>query len=121
MNQIRFGDSKDRHLYAEQVDDIQVLFGLGHDAVIGGNGKKNQIDAVGAGEHIFDEPLVPRDIDNPRLRAVGKIEVGKSQINRNAALLFFLEPVRILSGQRFDQADVPVMDVASGAYDVGHL
>src|SRR5262245_65055013 len=112
MNQIRFGDSKDRHLYAEQVDDIQVLFGLGHDAVIGGNGKKNQIDAVRAGEHVFDEPLVPRYIDDTRLRAVGKIKVGEPEINRNAALLFFLEPIRILYGQRFDMSWFSVIDVA---------
>jgi len=76
---------------------------------------------VRPGEHVFDEPLVPRDIDNPRLRAVGKIEVGKSQINRNAALFFFLEPIRILSGQRFDQAGFPLIDLAGGADDVGHL
>src|SRR5262249_45420537 len=80
-NQIRFGDGKNRHLYAEQVDDIQVLFGLGHDAVIVGNGKKNQIDSVRAGEQVFDELLVAGYFDDARLRAVGKIKVGKSQIN----------------------------------------
>src|SRR5262245_42416942 len=45
-HQIGFGNSEDRHLHAEQVDDIQMFFGLGHDAVIGGDGKKNQIYKV---------------------------------------------------------------------------
>ena len=120
-NQVGFGNSEDRHLHAEQVDDIQVLFGLGHDAVIGGDGEENQIDAVRAGEHVFDEALVARDVDDARLRAVGKIKVSKSQIDGDAALLFFLQPVRILSGQCFDQAGFPVIDMAGGADDVGHL
>ena len=75
-----------------------MLFGLGHDAVIGGDSEENQIDAVRSGEHVFDEALVARDIDDPCLRAIGKIKVRKPQINGDAALFFLLQPVRILSG-----------------------
>ena len=120
-NQIGFRNSEDRHLHAEQVDDIQVFFGLGHDAVIGGDGEENQIDAVRAGEHVFDEALVARDIDDARLRSVGKIKMSKPQINGDAAFLFFLQAVCILSGQCFDQAGFSVIDVAGGTDDVGHI
>ncbi len=50
----------------------------------------------------------------------GKIEVGKTQIDGDAALFFFLEPVGVLARQRFDQAGFPVIDMAGGADDVGH-
>ena len=98
-----------------------MFFGLGHDAVIGGDSEENQIDAVRAGEHVFDEALVARDIDDARLRAVGKIKVSKPQINGDAALLFFLQAVCVLSGQCFDQAGFAVINMAGGADDVGHL
>jgi hypothetical protein len=101
--------------------DIQVLFGLGHDAVIGGNGKENEIDTVRTREHVFDEPFVSRDIDDSRLRAIGKVKMSKPQIDGDAALFFLLQAVCILSGQCFDQAGLPVIDVAGGADDVGHL
>ena len=98
-----------------------MFFGLGHDAVIGGHGEENQIDAVGAGEHVLDEPLVARDVDNARLRTVGKIKVSKSQINGDAALFFLLQAVCILSGQCFDQAGFTVINMAGGADNVGHV
>ena len=102
------------------MDDIQVLFGLRHDAVVGGDGKKDQVDAVGAGEHIFDEPLMPGNIDDAGLRAVRQVEMREPQIDGDTAFLFFLKPVRVLSGQRFDQAGFSMIDVAGGADDVGH-
>ena len=95
-DQIGFGDHENRHLDAEQMDDVKMFFGLGHDAVVGGHGEKDEIDAVGAGEHVFDEALVARHIDDARRSAVRQIEVGKSQIDRDAAFLLFLEPVGVL-------------------------
>ena len=97
-----------------------MFYGLGHDAVVGGDGKEHEVDAVGAGEHVFNEAFVARDIHDTRPRTARKIKMGKPQINRDAALLFFLQPVRVLCGQRFDQAGLPVIDVAGGADDVRH-
>ena len=63
-NQIGFGNHEDRHLDAEQVDDVEVLLGLRHDAVVGGDGEEHEIDAVRAGEHVPDEALVAGDVDD---------------------------------------------------------
>src|SRR5205807_10544292 len=71
-------------------------------------------------EHVFDEPFVSRDIDDSRLRHIGKVQMSKAQIDGDPALLFLLQPVRILSHQCFDQTGLPVIDVAGGADDVGH-
>jgi hypothetical protein len=66
-----------------------VFFGLGHNTVIGGDGEKNQIDAVGAGKHVFDETLVTGDIDDSRLGAIGQIEVGEPEIDGDPAFFFW--------------------------------
>ena len=119
-HQIRFGDDENRHLDAEQMDDVQMLFGLRHDAVVGGDGEQHEIDAVGAGEHVLDEALVAGHVDDARRSAVGQIEMGEAEIDGDAALFFFLEPVGVGAGERFDQAGFTVIDVAGGADDVRH-
>jgi hypothetical protein len=39
---------------------------------------------------MFDKPLVARDIHDPDPASAGEIEEGKTQLNGNTALLFFL-------------------------------
>ena len=50
----------------------------------------------------------------------GQIQVREPQIDRDAPVFFFLEPVRVLPGQRFDETRLAVIDVSGGADDVGH-
>ena len=50
----------------------------------------------------------------------GQIEVREAEVDRDAALLLFLEPVGVLSGERLDEARLAVVDVAGGADDEGH-
>ena len=119
-HQIGFGDHEDRHLDAEQMDDVQMLFGLRHDAVVGGDGEEHEIDAVGAGEHVLDKALVAGHVDDARRSAVGQIEMGETEIDGDAALFFFFEPVGVVAGERFDQAGFAVVDMAGGADDVRH-
>src|ERR1051325_7812745 len=70
-HQIGFGDHENRHLNAEQMNDVKVFLGLRHDAIVGGHGEKNEIDAVGAGEHVLDEAFVAGHVDNSRRSSVG--------------------------------------------------
>ena len=97
-----------------------MFFGLRHDAVVGGDGEQHEIDAVRAGEHVLDKSLVAGHVDDARRSTVGQIEMSKTEIDGDAALFFFLEPVGVGAGERFDQAGFTVIDVAGGADDVGH-
>ena len=52
----------------------------------------------------------------------GEFEVSKTDIDRNAAPLFFFEAVGINAGQRFDERGFSVIDMSGGADDDGlHL
>ena len=56
--------------HAEQVQDVEVLLGLRHHAVVGGDGEQHEVDAVRAGEHVADEALVAGHVDDADARAV---------------------------------------------------
>ena len=118
--QIGLGDDEDRARHAEEMKDVQVLDGLRHHAVVGRDREQHQVDAVGAGEHVADETLVPGDVDDAGAPAVRQIERRKAEIDRNAALLLFLQPVGILTGQGLDEAGLAVVDVSGGADDPVH-
>ena len=60
------------------MNDVEMLFGLRHDAVVGGDGEQNEIDAMGAGEHVLDKTLVTRHVNNARRSAIRQIEMGKA-------------------------------------------
>src|ERR1051325_1495434 len=117
-HEIGFRHDEDRLFNAEEVHDVEMLLGLRHDAVVRGDGEEYEVDAVRPGEHVADETLVSGDVDDSRLRAVGEVEMGEAQIDRYAALFFFLQPVGVLARQRLDQARLAVVDMAGGADDV---
>ena len=119
-DQINLRDHEDRVADAEEVKDVEMLDRLRHDPVIGGDGEEHEIDAVGARQHVADESLVPGNVDDARARAVWEIEVREPKVDGDASLLLFLEPVRVLSGERFDEARLAVVDVAGGADDEWH-
>ena len=50
----------------------------------------------------------------------GSVSSAKAQVDRDAALLLFLEAVGILAGQRFDERRLAVIDVPGRADDEGH-
>src|SRR5260370_14359264 len=101
----------------EQMQDVEMLLRLRHHAIVGGDREQHEIDTVRAGEHVADEALVPGDVDDTGASAVGQGEVGEAEIDRNPALLFLLEAVGILAGQRFDKRGLAVIDMTGGADD----
>src|SRR5882762_4143069 len=59
---------------------------------------------------------------NPAAIGSGEFEVGKSNVNGDAAPLFFFEAVGINAGQGFHQRRLAVIDMSGGADDYGlHL
>ena len=120
VSQIGLGDDEDGASDPEEMKDVQVFDGLRHHAIVGRDREQHQVDAVGAGEHVADETLVPRDVDHARAPAAWQFKRRKAQIDRNAARLLFLEPVGILTGEGLDEGGLAVVDVPGGADDPVH-
>ena len=114
---IDLGERDDAAGDVEQVDNGEMLAGLRHDAVVGGDHEQHEIDAGGAGQHVVDEFLMPRHVDKAEHGAVRCRQIGEAEIDGNATRLFFLEPIGIDAGQRADQRGLTVIDVAGGSDD----
>jgi hypothetical protein len=102
------------------MEKVQMLFTLGHNAIISGNREQHEIDAMSARQHIPNKPLMARNIHDADAFTVRQIKVSKSQIYGNAAFLLFLQPISVLTSERFDKRCFPVIDMSSGADDVRH-
>ena len=69
-NQIGFRDRDDPAGNCEQPANIEMLASLRLDGFVGRHHQQQQIDAAGAGEHVADEALVPRHIDEAETHAI---------------------------------------------------
>ena len=94
-----------------------MLAGLRHDGFVGRNDQHHHVDAAHAGKHVLDESLVTGHVDEADGRLSIEREIGESDIDRDAALLLFLEPVGINAGERLHERGLAVIDVSCGSYD----
>ncbi len=83
----------------EQVDDLQVLSGLRHDAFVCGHDQQHHVDPVRARKHVADESRMARNVDDADLAPAREAHVGEAEIDRHAALFFLGQPVRVDAGQ----------------------
>ena len=60
VGQVGLGQGDHAARDAEQVDDRQMLAGLRHHPVIGGDHQQHEVDAGGAGQHGVHQPLMAR-------------------------------------------------------------
>ena len=74
--------------------------------------RQDQIHSPHSGQHVVNETLMARYIHNPGPPSPGKVKGGKTQLNGNAPLLFFLEAVGVPARQGFDQGRLPVVNMA---------
>ena len=51
-------------------------------------------------------------------RRGGQVEMGKAEVDGDAARLFFRQAIGVSAGERFDQGAFPVIDVTGGRDDV---
>src|SRR5690606_9830654 len=93
-DEVDLGDGDDAAADAEQVDDREVLAGLRHDALVGGDDEKDDVDAGGPREHVADERLVPGDVDDGQLLPGREAEVGEAEIDGDAAAPLLGKAVR---------------------------
>ncbi|EAU66728.1 conserved hypothetical protein [Stigmatella aurantiaca DW4/3-1] len=109
--QVRLGEGNDTGPHAQQAADVQVLARLGHDALVRGHHQHRQVHAPGARGHRLDEALVAGHIHHPRDGAALQRQVGKAQLQGDAAALLLFEPVCIDARQGFHQGRLAVVDV----------
>ena len=97
--------------------------GLRLDGFIGSDDEQYEIDATDSGEHVANEALVAGDIDEAEAKGVagrlGQVEVGKADVDGDAAALLFFQAIGVDAGKGFDQRGLTVVDVASCADDDG--
>jgi hypothetical protein len=118
-HQICLGQRHHAAAQAEQIEDGQVLARLRHRPVVGGHHEHHVVDAGGAGEHVADQLLVAGHVDETEHAAVGRRLVGEAEVDRDAARLFFLQPVGVDAGERLDQGGLAMVDVTCGSDDHG--
>lgn len=119
VDEVGLGEGDDAVADVEEVEDLEVLAGLGHDAFIGGDDEEGEVDGACAGEHVADEADVAGDVDDGDVAAGGEGGPGEAELDGEAALLLFAEAVGVGAGEGFDEGGLAVVDVSGGA-DGGH-
>ena len=82
----------------EHVEDREVFLGLRPPALVRGDDEQDQTDRAHAGEHVRDEALVPRDVDEADLPTGRELAPRVAEVDR--------EPRRFSSSQR--SGSIPV-------------
>jgi hypothetical protein len=102
---------------AEKSADLEVFHGLGHDPLVGGHHEKDQVDTGRSGDHVVDEFLVARHIDDAQAQPGGQGQRGEAQFDRDASLLLLFQSVRVDPGEGPHEGGLAVIDMSRGAED----
>jgi hypothetical protein len=81
----------------------QVLLGLRHPSLVGGNREKGDIYGVYPGQHVLDETFVAGNVYEPDLGPVVEGGPGKSEVDRQPAAFLLVPAVGVTAGQRLDE------------------
>ena len=117
VDEIALGERDHRAVRAEDVDDLEVLLRLRLPPLVGRDDEQHEADRSDAGEHRADEPLVPRDVDEPELASRGERAPRVPELDRQAPALLLVETIGVHPGQTRDEARLAVIDVAGGRDD----
>ena len=118
LDEIELGERDDAAPQLQQVEDLEVLACLRHDALVGGDDEQREIDRADAGEHVADEADVPGHVDDRDLAAGGQCHPGEAQLDGQSTLALLAQAVGVDARQRLDERGLSVVDVAGRADDV---
>ncbi len=125
VEQVDLGQDDHPALDLQDIEDRQVLAGLGHHAFVCGDHEQRGVDAAHTRQHVLDEVAVTGDIDDADLFSRGSIvrrgerKPGKSQVDGHLALAFLFQAVGVDASESLYQRGFAVVDVAGGA-DYAH-
>ncbi len=103
VDKVGLGQGDDAAVDAEQLDDGEVLPGLGHDAIIGRDAQEHDVDTGGAGDHLPDEPFVARHVDDAHRTATRQLEACEPELDGDTPVFLLLETVGVGPGERRDE------------------
>jgi hypothetical protein len=116
VHEVHLGQGDDADAEAEQAEDLEVLAGLGHDRVVGGDDQDREVHAGRAGEHVPDELLVAGHVHDAQAYGA-EVEVGEADVDGDTAGLFLGESIGVDAGEGADEGGLAVVDVSGGAED----
>ena len=116
---LRQGDDAPGDL--DEVQDGQVLPGLGHDRLVGSHDEEGEVDAAHSGQHVLDEPLVAGHVHDADLPPAGQRQPREAQVDGHLPPLLLLEPVGVDARQGAHKAGLTVINVSGGSDDVHPL
>ena len=67
IHQVGLRDDREPIVDAERVEELEVLDGLRPRPVVGGDDEHRGVDLAGADQHVADQPVVARDVDEVEL------------------------------------------------------
>ena len=114
VHEVDLGHHRRARVHAEEIEDREVLAGLGHRAVVGRDDEEGVVDRGDAGQHVPDEALVARHVHEAEHRSVGPGVVREAEVDAQAPLLLLRKPVGVDPGQGLDEDGLAVVDVPRG-------
>ena len=117
LDEIALGERDHRPVRPQDVDDLEVLLRLRPPPLVGRDDEQHEGDRSDPGEHRADEPLVPRDVDEPELASRGERAPRVPELDRQTPALLLVETIGVHPGQPPDQAGLAVIDMAGGRDD----
>ena len=114
VHETNFGQSHHAVGNAEELENPQMLLGLRHPPLRGGDDKEAGIDLADAGKHVLEKPPMPRHVHKADLAA--RFERGrcKPQIDCHPPGLLFLPAIGVGTGEGPDKCGLAVVNVAGG-------
>jgi hypothetical protein len=103
VGQIRLGHGEQGVPHAERVEDGDVLGGLRRPAVVRRDHDQRRGHRSDTGQHVADEPLVPRDVDDREPAPRGQRRPGEAEVDGEPAAAFLGPAVGLHTGQRADE------------------
>ncbi len=67
-------------------------------------------------QHVFDKALVTGNVDEPNAQII-QLEIGKAEIDSDAATFFFRKTIGIDTGQSAHESALAMIDVTGSADD----
>ena len=121
LDPVRLRDGDEPVPHPQELQDGQMLAGLGHDALVGGDDQEHGVYSGGPRHHLTDEALVSGDVDDTDDAAVLQTEGGEAQLDGDSPLLLLQQAVAVHARQCGDQGRLAVVDVPGGAQHQRYL
>ena len=120
VDQAHLGEGHQTVADAQQLEDAQVLLGLGLPALGGGHYEQARLHRTHPGQHVLEKPDVAGHVDEGELAAGRERGPGEAEVDGEPPLLLLGETVGVHPGEGQDQGGLAVVDMAGGGDDV-HL